>query len=429
MDDGAVAPGEKGRLTCGKSRNRMVARPRAGGKWEVRIVKLPSSSRRGFLKYFSLSAIGAFIAACLPQNAPGASAGGSSSPAAGVGGGVATEQTYTWKIQSGWAGNDIFQEMFLDWKGIVEEMSGGRLKIDALSVNAVTNINGAIDAVNSGTLDGAHHVPAYYYGKDHAVSLMGTGPMMGMSGEMWLGWYYYGGGQALYEKLVQGKLKLNVVSLFHMPMNVQPLGWFKDEIKAPSDFRGMKFRTVGLATGIYEGLGASVISVAGSEVASALDRGTIDAAEFNNTTSDTVYGLPDARKVLMARSYHQPSEILEISINKGRWDALPKDLQAIVKYSTWAASASGEWKQMDKNSTDYAKLLARGIKIIKTPQSVLDAQLKAWDGVIAKESKDNPEFVKILDSQKKWAQRVFPWPDRFPTTTPDPVSYNFFFKK
>src|SRR6266568_3159955 len=232
----------------------MVARPRAGGKWEVRIMKLPSTSRRGFLKYFSLSAIGAFIAACLPQNAPGASGGASSSPAAGAGGGVATAQTITWKIQSGWAGNDIFQELFLDWKGMVEEMSGGRIKIDALPVNSVTNINGAIDAVHAGTLDGAHHVPAYYYGKD----------------------------QALYEKLVQQKLKLNVVSLFHMPMNVQPLGWFKDEIKSPNDFKGMKFRTVGLATGIYEGLGASVVSVAGSEVASALDRGTIDAAEFNN---------------------------------------------------------------------------------------------------------------------------------------------------
>src|SRR5256885_14154888 len=156
------------------------------GEMGGRIVKLPGSSRRGFLKYFSLSAIGAFIAACLPQNAPGAGTGGASS-SPGVGGGVASGQTFTWKIQSGWAGNDIFQEMFLDWKGIVEEMSGGRIKIDALSVNAVTNINGAIDAVHAGTLDGAHHVPAYYYGKDHAVSLMGTGPMMGMSGELRLG--------------------------------------------------------------------------------------------------------------------------------------------------------------------------------------------------------------------------------------------------
>ncbi|TMC69055.1 MAG: TRAP transporter substrate-binding protein [Chloroflexi bacterium] len=407
----------------------MVARPRAGGKWEVRIVKLPSPSRRGFLKYLSLSAIGAFIAACLPQNAPGASGGASSSPAAGVGGGVSSGQTFTWKIQSGWAGNDIFQEMFLDWKGIVEEMAGGRIKIDALSVNAVTNINGAIDAVNSGTLDGAHHVPAYYYGKDHAVSLMGTGPMMGMSGQMWLAWYYYGGGQALYEKLVQQKLKLNVVSLFHMPMQNQPLGWFRDEIKGPGDFQGMKFRTVGLATGIYGGMGASVISVAGAEVASNLDRGVIDAAEFNNTTSDTAYGLPDVRKVLMTQSYHQPSEILEISLNKTKYDSMPADLRAIMKYAAWAESANGEWKQMFKNSDDYAKLLAKGIKIIKTPQSVLDAQLKAWDTVITNESKDNPDFVAILNSQKAWAQKIFPWSDAVSIRTPDRVSYDHFFPK
>ena len=388
---------------------------------------IPALKRRGFLKYLSLSGLGAFVTACLSQNAPSGGAATATTAASGGGVGapsqVARADAVTWKIQSGWAGNDIFQEQFLDWKNMVEEMSGGRIKIDALPVNAVTNINGAIDAVHSGTLDGAHHVPAYYYGKDHAVSLMGTGPMMGMSGEMWLGWYYYGGGQALYEKLVQGKLKLNVVSLFHMPMNVQPLGWFKDEIKAPSDFRGMKFRTVGLATGIYEGLGASVISVAGSEVASALDRGTIDAAEFNNTTSDTVYGLPDVRKILMARSYHQPSEILEISLNKTKYDGMPKELQAIMKYAAFAESANGEWKMMDSNSQDYAKLLARGIKIIKTPQSVLDAQLRAWDDVNTKESKDNPDYLAILKSQKAWAERIFPWADAINIPTPDPVSY------
>jgi len=389
-------------------------------------VDLSKSSRRGFLKYLSLSGLGTFIAACLSQNAP--ATGGGASPAGGGGLGGTTAQTVTWKIQSGWAQNDIFQEMFIDWKTSVEEMSGGRLKIDALPVNSVTNINAAIDAVHAGTLDGAHHVPAYYYGKDHAVSLIGTGPMFGMSGQMWLAWYYYGGGQELYTDLMQRKLKLNVVSFFHMPMQNQPLGWFKDEIKSPDDFRGMKFRTVGLATGVYGGLGASVISVAGAEVSSALDRGTIDAAEFNNTTSDTVYGLPDVRKVLMARSYHQPSELLVIDINKGKWDALPKDLQAIVKYAVYAASANGEWKQIFKNSDDYGKLLTKGIKIIKTPQSVLDAQLRAWDNVISDESKSNPEFVKILESQKKWAQRVFPWADTVNIPTPDATSYKWFTK-
>ncbi len=387
------------------------------------------STRRRFLKHASFSGVAAFLASCLSSNAPAAT---SAPPAAGTGGAaptvVARADTITWKVQSGWAGNDIFQELFLDWKNMVEEMSAGRLKIDALPVNAVTNIAGAIDAVHSGTLDGAHHVPAYYYGKDHAVSLIGTGPMMGMSGQMWLAWYYYGGGQALFEKLVQQKLKLNVVSFFHMPMQNQPLGWFEKEITGPDDFKGMKFRTVGLATGIYQGLGATVVSVAGADVASSLDRKVIDAAEFNNTTSDTVYGLPDVRKVLMARSYHQPSEILEISLNKAKYDAMPKDLQAIMKYAAWAESANGEWKFMDKNSKSYADLAGKGVKIVKTPQSVLDAQLRAWDKVIADESANNPDFVAILNSQKAWAQRVFKWADDINIPTPDPVSYRAMFK-
>jgi TRAP-type mannitol/chloroaromatic compound transport system substrate-binding protein len=409
----------------------MVGTPQWAGNWEVGFVDQPKSSRRGFLKYLSLSGLGAFIAACLQQTPSGGTGGGASptTSAGGVGGGVATGQTYTWKIQSGWTTADLFQDQFLAWKQMVEEMSANRIKIDALPVGSVTNINEAINAVNSGALDGAHHVPAYYYGLDHSVSLMGTGPMFGMSGQMWLAWYYYGGGQALYEKVTQQKLKLNVVSLFHMPMWNQPLGWFKDEIKSPDDFKGMKFRTVGLATGIYEGLGASVVSVAGSQVAAALDRGTIDAAEFNNTTSDLGYGLPDARKVLMTRSYHQPSEILEISLNKTKYDSMPADLRAIMKYAAFAESADGEWRQIHKNSDDYKKLLDKGVKIIPTPQSVLDAQLRAWNAVIEKESKDNPNFVEILNSQKAWAQKVYPWADAITIRTPDKTSYDFFFKK
>src|SRR6185503_1096349 len=120
--------------------------------------------------------------------------------------------------------------------------------------------------------------------------------------------------------------------------------------------------------------------------------------------------------------------ILEISLNKTKFDSMPADLRAIMKYSAWAESANGEWKQMFKNSDDYAKLLAKGISIKKTPQSVLDAQLRAWDTVIANESKDNPDFVAILNSQKAWAQRIFPWADAVNIPTPDAVSYKAMFK-
>lgn len=391
---------------------------------------LSSVSRRSFLKTGALGGLGAFLSACLSSNAPATS---SAPAAAATGGTAATTQpttapaanAITWKIQSGWAGNDIFQTMFTNWAASVNEMSGGRLRIDPLPVNSVTNINAAIDAVSAGTIDGAHHVPAYYYGKDHAVSLFGTGPMMGMSTSNWLAWFYYGGGQDLYTKLLQNKLKLNVVSFMAgFAGHNQPLGWFKTEIKSPDDFKGMKFRTVGLATGIYQFMGASVISVAGADVASSLDRGVIDAAEFNNPTSDAAYGIPDVRKICMTQSYHQPSEMLVIDINKAKWDALPKDLQAIVKWSIISSAADGEWLMQNKNAEDFAALQKKGIQFIAAPQSVRDAQLNAWDKVVGDESKDNPDFVTILKAQRAWAEKIYPWTSVIDIKTPDPVSFD-----
>ena len=382
--------------------------------------------RRSLLKYASVSGLASLATACLSQNAP--TTASATASAGGVGGPATSApqaEAVKLKIQSGWAGKDIFQTMFTNWAKSVDEMSGGRLTIDALPVNSVTNINTAIDAVSSGTLDGAHHVPAYYYGKDHALSLFGTGPMMGMNNVNWHAWYYYGGGQDLYSKLVQQKLKLNVVSFFCGPAgHNQPLGWFKEEITSPAQFQGMKFRTVGLATGIYQALGASVISVAGAEVASSLERGVIDAAEFNNPTSDAAYGLPDVRKIVMTQSYHQPSEMLVIDLNKAKYDGLPKDLQAILKWSAIAAASDGEWLMENLNSQDFAKQVSGGVRYIPAPQSIRDAQLKAWDTVIQTESANNPDFVAILKSQKAWADRIFPWASTIDIKTPDPVSFD-----
>ena len=374
-----------------------------------------------------MSGVSAFLASCLSSNAPSNAPTATASSGATASGGTTAKpaDTITWKIQSGWAGKDIFQTMFTNWAKSVEEMSGGRLKIDTLAVNSVTNINTAIDAVSSGTLDGAHHVPAYYYGKDHAVSLFGTGPMMGMSYQHWLGCYFYGGGQAIYTKLMQEKLKLNVVSFFCGPAgHNQPLGWFKQEVKSPADFQGMKFRTVGLATGIYQAMGASVISVAGAEVASSLDRGVIDAAEFNNPTSDIAYGLPDVRQICMTQSYHQPSEMLVVDLNKTKFDAMPKDLQSIMKWSLIAAASDGEWVMEDLNSKDFKTLVDKGIKFIPSPQSVKEAQLNAWDKIIKDESANNPDFTAILKSQKAWAERIFAWSSVIDIPTPDKLSYD-----
>jgi TRAP-type mannitol/chloroaromatic compound transport system substrate-binding protein len=338
------------------------------------------------------------------------------------------QSAMTLKMQSTWPTKDIFHEVFVDWGKKVEEMAGGRLKIDILPAGAVVPAFQLIEAVHQGTLDGGHGVPAYWFGKQVAASLFGTGPSFGLDAEGLLGWIYYGGGQELYNELIQTILQLDVVSFFHGPMPTQPLGWFKTPVQKPDDLKGVKFRTVGLSADLFKQLGASVVILPGGEIVPALDRGVIDAAEFNNPSSDRLLGFPDVRKIMMAQSYHQPVEFLELLFNKKKYDALPKDLQAIIKYANMAESADFTWKMMDRNSTDLEEMKSKQkVQVVKTPKAVLEAQLKAWDAVIAEKSKDNPFFVKVLESQKQWAARVVPL--RQEIMVDNEPAYQHYFKK
>ena len=366
--------------------------------------------RRNLLKYASVSGLASLATACLSQNAPPVTQA-TSTP--GVGQPATTvqpQQTITWKFQSGFSPQDVFHEMLTGWGKKVGELSGGRLKIDALPNNAVVPFTQIVDAVSSGTLDGGLAVAAYWYGKHRAISLFGTGPAIGIDAEAVLGWIYYGGGQDLYDELMQKTLKFNVQSLFFGPMPTQPLGWFKDKpITDASQLRGLKYRTVGLSADLFTELGASVQTLASGDIVPALQTGRLDAAEFNNPTSDKLLGFQDVAKVLMVQSYHQPAEFFEMQVNKTKFDALPADLKAIVRYATMAQSADMTWIFMDRNSKDLAEFKAKGIQVVKTPQSVLQAQLDAWSKIIERETTKpdtGPVFKKIYDSQRAWAQRV-----------------------
>ena len=259
-----------------------------------------------------------------------------------------------------------------------------------------------------------------------AASLFGTGPSFGLDAEALLAWMYYGGGQELYKEFIQEILKFDVVAFAYGPMPTQPFGWFKTPVTKPDDLKGKKFRTVGLSAELYKKMGASVVILPGGEIISALDRGVIDAAEFNNPSSDRLLGFPDVRKVMMAQSYHQPVEFLELTFNKKKYDSLPKDLQAIIKYAAMAESADFTWKMIDRNSKDLEEMKAiKGVKVFRTPKSVLQAQLKAWDEIIAEKLTD-PFSVKVLASQKAWAARVGAL--RLDIMVENETAYNHYFK-
>jgi len=321
---------------------------------------------------------------------------------------VSRAQTTNLRFQSTWPTKDIFHEYAQDFAKKVNDMAGGRLKIEVLPSGAVVPAFQLLEAVNKGTLDGGHGVVAYHYGKQAALALWGSGPAFGMDPNMVLAWHYYGGGKALLEEIYKS-INMEVVSYLYGPMPTQPLGWFKKPVARVEDMKGLKFRTVGLSVDIFTALGTAVNPLAGSEIVPALDRGLIDAAEFNNASSDRALGFQDVAKNCMLQSFHQSGEQFEILFNKGKYAALSQELKAIVDYAVQAASADMSWKAISRNTEDYEELKKQGVKFYKTPDAILRAQLDAWDKIIVAKSADNPLFKKVLDSQRAFAQRAGQW--------------------
>jgi TRAP-type mannitol/chloroaromatic compound transport system substrate-binding protein len=336
------------------------------------------------------------------------------------------QQPITLRWQSTWPAKDIFHEYALDYAKKVNEMSGGRLRIDVLPAGAVVRAFDLIDAVAKGTLDGGHGVSAYWYGKNSAFSLFGTGPAVGMDANNFLAWMAYGGGQALYDELVQNVLNLDVVGFVYGPMPTQPLGWFKKPVQNAGQLKGLKYRTVGLSIDVFKAMGASVNALPGGEIVPAMDRGLLDAAEFNNASSDRLLGFPDVSKVCMLQSYHQPAEAFEILFNRKRYDALPTDMKSILKTATEAASADMSWKAIHRYSQDYIEMREKqGVRFFKTPDDILRAQMGAWSTVVNEKRKENPFFAKVLDSQMAWARRTVTW--SMDTLVDPRIAYNHWF--
>ena len=315
----------------------------------------------------------------------------------------------TMRWQSTWPAKDIFHEYAQDYAKKVNDMSGGDLKIEVLPAGSVVPAFGLLEAVSKGTLDGGHGVLGYHYGKQNALALWSTGPAFGMDANMILAWHKYGGGKELLAKLY-ASIGGNVESFLYGPMATQPLGWFKKPITKAEDFKGMKYRTNGLAIDMFTAMGAAVNALPGGEIVPAMDRGLLDGAEFNNATSDRLLGFPDVSKVCMLQSFHQSAETFEIMFNKTKYDGLPAKLKAIIAGAVEAASADMSWKAVDRYSKDYVELQTKDkVKFYKTPDSILQAQIKVWDEIVAKKSAENALFKEIVTSQRAFAERAVKW--------------------
>jgi TRAP-type mannitol/chloroaromatic compound transport system substrate-binding protein len=311
------------------------------------------------------------------------------------------------KMQGAWGPNEIFSDMAQQYVARVNEMAGGRMRIEYLPTGAVVKTFEIMDAVSKGVLDAGHHVSGYWYGKSKVASLFGTGPVNGATPEIGLTWIYAGGGQQLWDKLV-AKMNLNVVGFFAFPMPSQPLGWFKKPApRTAAGLKGFKYRTIGLAADLLQEMGMAVAQLPGGEIVPAMQRGVIDAFEFNNPTADMRFGAQDVAKYYSMGSFHQAQEFFEIIFNKDKFNALPADLKAILKYGAESASQANMALAHEHYSKDLQELIVKHkVQVSRTSQDVYRGQLAAWDVVTAKLEKEVDMFKEVNDSFKAWARRV-----------------------
>ncbi|MGH7331404.1 MAG: TRAP transporter substrate-binding protein [Candidatus Rokuibacteriota bacterium] len=323
------------------------------------------------------------------------------------------QQTIVWKVQSAWPASNLLHISAVEMAKMIEEMSAGRFKWDMQAAGTVVGSFEVLDAVNRGLIDATHAWPGYWAGKNSAAGLFAPGPggPFGMDREEYIAWLFAGGGLELYNELLQKELKMNVVvPVFTTSLPYwEPLGWFKKPFKNLDELRKLKFRTSGLGMEMMKTMGVSVVTLAGGEVVPALERGTVDGAEWAIPSLDIMMGFQNVTKNFYMPDLRQPASYQEIIINKAKWDALPRDLQAIVKYAGMAEIIRMTAYSVDQDSKAAEDLEKKhGVKIQRTPDDVLRAQVVAIDKVYEVEAQKNPFFARVLKHQKDFAARAVP---------------------
>jgi TRAP-type mannitol/chloroaromatic compound transport system substrate-binding protein len=300
-----------------------------------------------------------------------------------------------------------FAEMYVEK---VNAMALGRLEIQlfAAGTGQVVKAFDVLDAVQEGKIDGGLAYPSYWTDKIPALGLLGDGPCFGMNADMVMSWYKYGGGQELIGEAYQA-VRPQVKSILCVPFPTQPLGWFKNPVSSLKDMKGLKYRTAGLSIPLMKKLGVDAKPLPGGEIGQALKDGRLDAAEFNNVTSDSQLGLQKSVSVCMLQSFHQASAVFELLLSKKMLAKLPPDLQKILEITAECISSEAQLRLMDLNAKSYDELSRTGVQFMKTPSVILQAQLNAWDEVAIEQAQKDATFKKALKSQQDFAARAVQW--------------------
>lgn len=314
-----------------------------------------------------------------------------------------------WKMQSAFGSKlSIIGEVAARYEGVVDDVSGGNMKIKFFEPGALVPTLQGWDAVKAGSIDAMWGTAGYHTGKIPALAFFTAVPFGPGPGEI-LAWLEYGGGDEIYNRIYAEN---GMIGLHCSLIAPETSGWFREKINSVDELKGMKMRFFGLGAKVMTKLGVSTQLLAGADIYPALERGVIDATEFSMPSIDLDLGFYQIAKFNYFPGWHQQASVGELLMNMNGWNGLSKQQQAILRTScgdgiTWSFTRS-EGKQFQA----MEELQKKGVQLMTWGQADLDKIKAAWDEVVAEEVNKDPLFKEIHENYSSFRARYKIWGDR-----------------
>ncbi|MBX2879950.1 MAG: TRAP transporter substrate-binding protein [Granulosicoccus sp.] len=319
----------------------------------------------------------------------------------------------TIKIQS--VLNDKADEivMLKDYATTVSELTEGEINIEVLPNNSVVAGADILDAVDKGLLDGGFAWTHYWSGKHPAAMLFGSpvaGAGVGIDNIAFLSWFQFGGGRELYDRLWD-EMGVNVKGLMLQPVGPEALGWFKEPIESMDDFRKLRFRAPpGIPGQTYNDIGVAAVAMGGGDILPALEKGTIDAAEWCCPKPDSVFGFQKVLKHYYLQGLHQVVVNADIYINGDVWNKLTPLQQKAMEVAADASLSKAISYRIYENGKALKDLTEnQGVQLHDTPADYFTEYMAAANATLEKNASENEFFNEVWSSMKDFAQIAVPF--------------------
>jgi TRAP-type mannitol/chloroaromatic compound transport system substrate-binding protein len=312
----------------------------------------------------------------------------------------------TWRMVGSWpkALDTLFGAQEIISKRVAEA-TGGKFNIKVYAAGEIVSGFQVLDAVQNGTVECGHTATYYYFGKDPTFALNCSAPF-GMNARGQNAWMYYGGGNELVNEFFKG---YNVMQFPAGNTGCQMGGWFRKEIKTVHDLKGLKFRVGGFAGTVLAKLGVVPQMIPGGDVYPALEKGTIDAAEWVGPYDDEKLGFYKVAKYYYYPGWWEAGTQAQLLVNLKAFAALPKEYQAILESACAEANVLTMAKYDAVNPDALKRLVAKGVKLRPFSNAIMAASYKAAMEVYAETSAKNPAFKKIYDAIVKFQADQVQW--------------------